>query len=32
MLLLLLFTTLEFLIAQVKQSIKGHEPVFIEVM
>jgi hypothetical protein len=31
-LLLLLFITLEFLMAQVKQSIKGHEQVFIEVM
>ncbi len=32
MLLLLLFITLEFLMAQVKQSMKRHEPVFIEVM
>ncbi len=31
-LFLLLFITLEFLMAQVKQSMKRHEPVFIEVM
>ncbi len=31
-LLLLLFITLEFLMAQVKQSMKRHELVFIEVM
>jgi hypothetical protein len=31
-LLLLLFTTLEFLMAQVKQCVKRHEPVFIDVI
>jgi hypothetical protein len=31
-LLLLLFTTLEFLMAQVKQCMKRHEPVFVDVI